>query len=269
MKRPYLKIYGGGFRRASWIISHMPKHDAYAAACMGGLSVTLNKPPCKVEVATDIDGRVVNAFKVLRDAPEDLISQIRLTPWHQHEYWQSQFRSDDSLEDARRFWCLCWMSIRGGTSWSNGFRWTKNVNGRGRMSHQDGIELEHLYEIADRIKNITFLEYDALKLAKHLSGEGFLLYFDPPYLTETRAVKSGYEKEQDVTFHIDASNTLLTYDGPVIISGYQSKLYADLYEANGWNRIDKTFAANSGSSSNESIWINYSISGLQKNIFPV
>jgi DNA adenine methylase len=86
VRRPALRYYGGGWNRASWIVAHYPAHDVYCEPCFGSGAVLLHKRPCKLEVANDLDGRVMNFFEVLRTRPHDLVEQIRLTPWHEGEY---------------------------------------------------------------------------------------------------------------------------------------------------------------------------------------
>ncbi len=52
------------------IISQMPKYKAYLEPFMGSLAVFLNKPRVTLETINDIDARLVNLFRVMRDDPE-------------------------------------------------------------------------------------------------------------------------------------------------------------------------------------------------------
>jgi len=80
-KRPALRYYGGKWKLAPWIISHFPEHQNYVEPCGGAASVLLQKPRSPLETYNDLDGNVVNFFRVLRDQPDELIRKIRLTPW--------------------------------------------------------------------------------------------------------------------------------------------------------------------------------------------
>ncbi|MCP3925496.1 MAG: DNA adenine methylase [Desulfobacterales bacterium] len=80
MKRPALRYPGGKFRIADWVISHFPMHKNYIEPCGGGCSVLLRKNLVPVETYNDIDGRVVNYFRVLRENPDKLIKLLKLTP---------------------------------------------------------------------------------------------------------------------------------------------------------------------------------------------
>jgi site-specific DNA-adenine methylase len=84
--RPPLRYHGGGWNRAAWTVAHFPIHDVYCEPCFGGQEVLLHKPPCKREIANDLDGRVVTFFTVLRERLDTLVKAVALAPQHETEY---------------------------------------------------------------------------------------------------------------------------------------------------------------------------------------
>lgn len=108
VKRPALRYHGGKFRIAQWIINQFPEHLCYVEPFGGGGSVLLRKSPAKIEVYNDLNGGVVNFFRVLRERPADLIAAIELTPYSRKEFIQAQEPCDDPLERARRFYVWSW-----------------------------------------------------------------------------------------------------------------------------------------------------------------
>ena len=112
--RPIVRYYGSGWNRAQWTISHFPSHVTYCEPFFGSGSVLLRKPPSKLEIANDLDGRVMAFFQVLRERPAELVEALRLTPWHEGEYLESLEPATDLLEEARRFFLSSWASVRGG-----------------------------------------------------------------------------------------------------------------------------------------------------------
>ena len=78
--RPLVRYHGGKFLLAPWIIQHFPAHRVYVEPFGGGGSVLLRKKRSYAEVYNDLDGEMVNLFKVVRDQGDELTRRIRLTP---------------------------------------------------------------------------------------------------------------------------------------------------------------------------------------------
>jgi DNA adenine methylase len=252
-KRPALRYYGGKWKLAPWIISHFPPHKNYVEPCGGAASVLLQKPRSPLETYNDLDGNVVNFFRVLRDQPEELIRKIRLTPWARAEYELSlsyQFGGDE-VERARRFAIMQWMAVAGQPS---GWRKMHDYRARRGACAFDLTNLD-LESIAARLIGVQVESIDALDCIRLFDNDGTLFYFDPPYVMQTRTVATQYLIEVDNDFHIEAAALLRNAQGFVVVSGYACDLYTELYEAHGWHRVDKEAQTNSGGKRIESLWL--------------
>ena len=252
-KRPALKYYGGGWRRGAWTVSHFPPHESYLEPCFGSGAVYLQKERCKIETVNDIDSRVVNFFRVLRDDSNRLMRSLYLSPWAEDEFVESTHVSDNSLEDARRFFISCWQSVQGGPSTRPGdFRWNKKVTRRSPAT-QDVSLLAHLQTAAAHLRHVQILNRDALRVISDHKGTGCLIYFDPPYLNTVRG-GSGYSYRTSEEWHTLAGHLLSDHDGPIVVSGYASELYYDLYGHAGFTSHAREFSTNSGGREQEIIW---------------
>ena len=81
-----LKYPGSKWRVADWIISHFPEHKVYCEPFFGSGAVFFNKSSVYIETINDIDGDVVNLFRVCRERPEELARLIEMTPFARDEF---------------------------------------------------------------------------------------------------------------------------------------------------------------------------------------
>ena len=78
--------YGGKFSHLDWLLPYLPSCHHYCEPFAGSGAVLLNRQPSPVETYNDIDGEVVNFFRVLRNNSDELIKQIALTPFSREEF---------------------------------------------------------------------------------------------------------------------------------------------------------------------------------------
>lgn len=263
-----LRYYGSKWRIAQWIISHFPKHTHYVEPFGGGASILLSKAPVKLETYNDLDGSVVNFFKVLRDRPDELIRAIELTPFARSELNQSNeiFAQTgkldpgrlDELERARLFYVRCNQGRSSGSSvWKVTWRWMLTDN-RSRTMVSEWNDNRMLWETAARLKMIQIENLPALKVIKKYDTPDTLFYLDPPYTCSERGQGwlKAYQFELSDDEHRELAQALNHIHGMAIISGYPSQLYADLYEARGWQKETTMARTNNNKKKIEAIWIN-------------
>lgn len=238
------------------IINQMPKHDVYLEPFAGSLAVFLNKPRVIVETVNDIDGRLVNMFKQMRDNPEPLARLVYFTLFSRAEYNLSIEKSEDLLEDARRMLVRCWFSIGGKTCSKSG--WRRNVSENGPYNTYEWKDMTNrIFAASERLRDAQIECKDAIELIKEYNRPNVLIYADPPYMHETR-VSLHYENEMNNEQHRKLIKVLKEHSGPVILSGYQSNLYEE--ELSGWNK--RTFSVNTTSlkasrkTATEVLWVN-------------
>ena len=72
-----LSYIGGKNRLAKQVIEIFPKHTTYVEAFAGGAQVFFHKEPSKVEVLNDLDGEIVNFYRVCQQHHEELVRYFR------------------------------------------------------------------------------------------------------------------------------------------------------------------------------------------------
>jgi len=253
-KRPIVRYHGGKWKLAPWIIDHFPKHKVYVEPYGGGGSVLLRKNKSYAEVYNDLDGEIVNLFRVVRERGEELISVLQLTPFAREEYLNAWYASDDPLEQARRTLIRSFMGFGSaaitlnrkphndtrGISAKTGFRANSNRSGT-TPAHDWKNYPFALEEIIKRLQGVVIENRDAMQCMLQHDSEQTLFYVDPPYVKSTRDVGEDYKYEMTDEQHIKLSECLNSLKGMIILSCYDSELYQTLYS--GWTKDQKfTFA---------------------------
>lgn len=248
IKSPTLYYYGGKWLLAPWIISHFPPHDNYLEPCMGACSVLLRKPRSRLETINDIDGDIVNFFQVLRERPKALLRYIQLTPWSRTEFERVKQPADDPLESARRLYAR--LAMGRASSVNTGWKFGYNYQGSAAFRL---ARVKDLLLVARRLQYVQIEHRDALEIIPDFDRPNTLIYFDPPYVQETRASTEQYTHEVSEGFHVEAARLLRQCAGYVVVSGYNCPLYEELYR--GWHREDIPARTTSHSVRIESLWL--------------
>jgi DNA adenine methylase len=253
--RPALRYYGAKWRLAPWIIQHLPAHVCYVEPYGGSMAVLLRKPPAMFDVYNDLDGAVVNFFRTLRDRTEELIRAIHLTPYSYTEFMEAFEVAGDPVEEARRFYVRCWQAYHPGRPYQNtGWR-RQHQNHRGKSVTQDWNDIEHLRPIVERLKNVALENNPALDVIRSYDGPDTLFYVDPPYIAATRDLRwrgVAYRIEMSDDEHRALADVLKGMQGKVVLSGYASPLYDELF--GDWPHVAKEAQTNGAGKRVERLW---------------
>ncbi len=256
MTAPPLAYYGGKTILASRIAALLPDHRHYVEPFSGSLAVLLAKRPSLMETANDLDGSLVNFWRVLRDRPDDLARVCALTP-HSRGEWQdcADLDQGDDLERARRVWVRLTQG-RSGRLIRAGWRHYVDPGAVGTAfpSYLDGY-VARMAAAATRLHRVSLECRPALELIERYGAHrDVLLYVDPPYLGSTRANDRSYRHELMADDeHRELSTALHRCQAAVVLSGYPSELYdRDLYAD--WARV--AMQTGTGQGPNGSGWSN-------------
>jgi DNA adenine methylase len=235
--------YGGKYSHLDWLLPLLPSAHHYCEPFGGSAAVLLNRDPSPVETYNDLDGEVVNFFKILREKPDELIRVISLTPFSREEFYGSlvrNFGDIDSLERARLFFVRARQVRTGLAQTASLGRWANCKNtSRGGMA---GVvsrwlgSVRDLPEIANRLLRVQIENRPAPELIKLYDDPKTLIYCDPPYPHNSRGDSKAYSFEMDDRSHTELARVLRQCKGKAAISGYRCSLMDKLYS--GWKRVD-------------------------------
>lgn len=259
IRRPVLRYHGGKFRLARWIISHFPPHRIYVEPFGGAGSVLLKKQRAYSEIYNDLDGEIVNVFRVLRDADQarELVCVLRLTPFARDEFELSYLTDADPVEQARRTICRSFLGFANSLTgiWKTGFGNRATLTG----STAAGSWLNYpdaLQAVIERLRGVVIENRPALRVIADFDSVETLFYIDPPYPYETRGDRwagRAYRHEMSDTDHVALGQALQKIEGMAVVSSYPSALYREVFT--GWRRVERTALADGARARVEVLWI--------------
>lgn len=266
VKAPFA-YYGGKVGLAPRIIELMPAHRVYMEPFFGSGAVLFAKPPAAFEIVNDIDRNVVTFFKVLRARAAELEYLCGLTPHARSEYVDAVLDEDlDDLERARRFWVRVNQSFAKTAGRQTG--WSITTARSSSVPTSILNRIGRFGPAVDRLMHCSIECCDAPGLVERLATHDTLIYADPPYLAETRR---GRDRQRPADYlhdmglpedHERLAEVLHATPAKVILSGYLSPLYEDLY--GDWNRVEIPVRVHSSNSVTaergeriEVLWMNY------------
>ena len=270
---PAIRYHGGKFRLAPWIMQFFAPHTTYVEPFGGAAGVLLQKQRSYAEVYNDLDGDIVNFFRVLRDQElrARLLDLVSLTPYAREEFEIAWEPTDDPVERARRTAIRAQMGFgsAGATKGVTGFR-IDTKRAYGTAQHLWAEYPQAISIVGQRFQNVLIENRPAIEVIRQHDRGDTLTFVDPPYVLSTRVLQANgkgyYRHEMTDADHQTLLQVLLELEGMVVVSGYDSDLYNDMLA--GWEtfRTKSRISAGRGTAlRTEVVWINQACSDALAN----
>ena len=249
-----LKYPGGKWRIAEWIIGYFPEHKVYCEPFFGSGAVFFNKKPCYIETINDVDGNIVNLFKVCREHPAELAAAINLTPFSRDEFVSCyEMAVEDPIERARRTVVRYHQSFGTSNSCKNSWRNVQTYGGPRCATMWNDLP-GTVIECCERLKEAQIENIDAIELIRRYDSPDTLIYCDPPYLQKLRK-RDMYAHEFSDSQHEELLVVLKRSKSKIILSGYDNDLYNKALSD--WSTAEIETIAQMGLHRTEKIWFNF------------
>lgn len=262
IKHPLMRYHGAKFRLAPWIISFFPDHQTYIEPFGGAAGVLLQKSTSSSEIYNDLDGDIVNVFRVLQDKEltGELIRKLLVTPYSRSEFELSYEDTTDRVEKARRTLIRSHQGFgsAGATKNKTGFR-KDSARKYGTAAHLWARYPGQIACFVDRLKDVIIENKPAIEIINDHDGPGSLFYVDPPYVHSTRIMRGSgcYTHEMNDDDHIELLDRLKELSGKAVVSGYKNEMYDDILS--GWAKFSTASRISAGRGAGirkETVWLN-------------
>lgn len=208
----------------------------------------------------DIDGDIVNFFRVLREQPDELAEALALTPYARDVFDDAhENRGSSDFDRAYRFAVRSKMGHGFKTYQKTGFKIDISARENSYAVKCWNRLPGDLLKAAVRLKDVQIEHRPALDLIRKFNHDNVLIYADPPYLLNTRGGKQ-YRHEMTEQDHVKLLDTLKQHKGSVILSGYPSDMYDR--ELSAWSRITKKSYNQNADQRTEVLWCNFEVPEL-------
>lgn len=232
---PPMPYYGSKQTLGPAIAALLPAHQHYIEPYAGSLAVLLAKRPSPQESVNDLSRELMTFWRVLRDRPADLTRACALTPHSRAEHDAAFTPADagDDLEIARRVWIRLAQGRSNALYCRTGWRYQVAENGLSLPGYLDAYR-DRLIPAAERLAGVSLECLPALDvIARYGADPTVAFYVDPPYAASTRNSSHYLHEMKTDAEHRDLAATLNATAAAVILSGYHSPLYDELYA--GWH----------------------------------
>ncbi|MEN8504170.1 DNA adenine methylase [Paraburkholderia sp. DD10] len=211
MATPIVPWIGGKRRLADHLIPRFPEHECYVEVFAGGAALYFMRPPAKVEVINDINGELVNLYRVVQHHLEEFVRQFKWALTSRQVFRWLQDTIPETLTDiqrAARFYYLqqnCFGGKIEGQSFGTA---TTTPPGLNLLRLEETLSAAHL-----RLSN-TFVErLDWKACIDKYDRPHTLFYLDPPYWeTEGYGVPFPYSE------YLEMAARLRSLKGRAIVS---------------------------------------------------
>jgi DNA adenine methylase len=208
---PIIPWLGGKRRLADKLIPLFPPHECYVEVFCGGAALYFLRPiPAHTEVINDINGDLVNLYRVVQHHMEEFVRQFKWAISSRQIFkWQQAVNSETltDIQRAARFYYLQQHAFSGKVV-SQHFGTATTGPAINLCRIEENLSAAHLRLAGTYVENLPWLE-----CVKRYDRPHSFFYLDPPYWqTEGYGVDFGFEQYEQM------AEFMRTCKGKVMVS---------------------------------------------------
>jgi DNA adenine methylase len=178
MTLPIIPWLGGKRRLADIIIPRFPPHRCYVEVFAGGAALYFLRQPAEVEVINDVNGDVINLYRVVQNHLEEFVRQFKWALSSREIFKWMKSTPCETLTDiqrAARFYYLQHQAFGGrvqGQTWGT----ATTAPAMNLLRIEESLSAAHL-----RLASAYIERLDWKDCIKRYDREHSFFYMDPPY----------------------------------------------------------------------------------------
>lgn len=177
--RPIIPWIGGKRRLAPAVLSKFGEHTCYVEAFCGAAAIFFLKEPADVEVLNDINGDLVNLYRVVKHHLEEFVRQFKWALSSRQVYEWEKIKRPETLTDiqrAARFFYLQKLAFGGRVDGQSFGTATTSGPRLNLLRIEEELSQAHLRLQGAYIENLSWAD-----VIRRYDRPHTLHYLDPPY----------------------------------------------------------------------------------------
>ncbi|QOK93382.1 DNA adenine methylase [Ralstonia pseudosolanacearum] len=208
---PIIPWIGGKRRLADKLLPLFPQHDCYVEVFCGGAALFfLRQVPATAEVLNDINGDLVNLYRVVQHHLEEFVRQFKWALSSRQVFKWLQMTNPETLTDiqrAARFFYLQHHAF-GGKVDGQSYGTATTAPMVNLLRIEENLSAAHLRLASTNVENLSWQE-----CLRRYDRPHTFFYMDPPYWqTEGYGVPFGFEN------YLEMAELMRTCKGKVMVS---------------------------------------------------
>jgi DNA adenine methylase len=236
MKTP-ITYYGGKQSLLKHLLPLIPPHKLYCEPFFGGGALFFAKPSSETEVINDLNGEVVNFFKVVKTKFAELQKEVQGT-LHSRELFKRAkaiYDFPDMFTDVKRAWAFWVLTNQGFAGMIGSWGFGKDNSKEKSLINK---RADFMKSYAERLESVQIEHNNALKVIDRCDDKEAFIYCDPPYINSDQGHYAGYG-ESEYKLLLDK---LAKLKGKFLLSSYPSTLLNTYIKKYKW-RVQKVSKA--------------------------
>lgn len=240
---PIVAWPGGKRALSKQILPLLPKHTCYCEPFGGGAAILLAKGRSPIEVYNDLNGELVNLFRVVKYHPTEFKRCIRLVLNSRQEF--DDLKRQRGLTDIQR--AVSWFIQNRLSFGGKGSHYGYGRKSGGAASGSRFARMRAVMELNRRLDsvNIEHLPWDTC--VQRYDSEGTLFFLDPPYVEGSRGVygplafaEEDHRALREMLAKVQAKWVLTYGDHPMIRDLYEGCRIVEVSRARGIGNNHRT-----------------------------